>query len=93
MIYTREKFEAAIAAIPERSLKDQSWLWRVNTWEKVNRDGALQAAYLRRWSVYADMRSVAPEFFDWLLAAFPASEDKRVLSEHLARTRTFFGQA
>jgi hypothetical protein len=92
MNYTREEFEAAIATIPERSLVEQNWLWRVNSWEKVNREGALQAAYLRRWSVYADMRTVAPEFYDWLLAVFPVSQDERVLNEHLTRPHILFGQ-
>jgi hypothetical protein len=93
MNYTREEFEAAVATIPQSSLKEHNWLWRVNSWDKVNREGALQAAYLRRWSVYADMRSMAPEFYDWLLKVFPANQDQRVLNEHLARSRTFFGQA
>lgn len=93
MIFTREAFEAAVATIPEQALKENNWLWRVNTWQKVNEEGALQAAYLRRWSRYADMCSVAPEFYDWLIAVFPASEDQRVLHEYATRARTFFGQA
>ena len=93
MKFTRKEFEKALATIPERSLMEQNWLWRVNTWEKVKKDGALQAAYLRRWSVYADMSSLAPEFYNWLLEVFPASEDQRVLNEHAVRRNTSCGQA
>jgi len=82
--FTRKNFEMALASIPEESLRERSWLWRVNDWEKVNERGALQAAFLRRWSIYVDMRALAPEFFDWLLAAFPASEDQRILDEHMS---------
>lgn len=90
MSFTREEFDAAIATIPQSALAEYSWLWRVNDWTKVNEMGALQAAYLRCWSRYADMRSLAPAFYDWLLAAFPASDDQRILEEHAARQRALF---
>ncbi|HEY0721557.1 MAG TPA: hypothetical protein VGE50_09915 [Gammaproteobacteria bacterium] len=85
MNFTREEFEAALATIPEASLEEYNWLWRVNSWQKVCEQGALQAAYLRRWSRYADMRSLAPQFYDWLLAVFPARYDQKILTEHAAR--------
>ncbi len=93
MTFTKKEFETALATIPEASLTEQNWLGRVNSWEKVKKEGALQAAYLRRWSVYADMRSVAPEFYDWLLSVFPASEDQSVLDAHAARRPPLYEQA
>jgi len=86
--FTRKEFEAAFATIPLKSLEERSWLWRVNSWDLVVEGGALQAAFLRRWSLYADMRKIAPDFYDWLLGVFPASEDPRILAEHAARARS-----
>lgn len=87
MNFTRKEFETAFATIPLKSLEERSWLWRVNSWELIVEYGALQAAFLRRWSLYADMRKIAPEFYDWLLGVFPASEDQRILDDHAARAR------
>lgn len=87
MRFTREEFEAALATVPEGSLAEDSWLWRVNDWQRINEMGALQAAYLRRWRHYVDLRKLAPQFHDWLLEVFPESEDQRLLQEHTARIR------
>ncbi|HEY0721556.1 MAG TPA: hypothetical protein VGE50_09910 [Gammaproteobacteria bacterium] len=81
MNFTREEFESALATIPEDSLEDHNWLWRVNDWAKVNKMGARVMAHLRSSSAVDIARPLAPEFYDWLDRVFPVSEDARVLCE------------
>ncbi|MCA1805822.1 MAG: hypothetical protein LC646_10910 [Xanthomonadaceae bacterium] len=75
MNFTREEFEAAAATIPRDAFMDYNWARRVSTLELIQERGAEVAYHLRNPEPIETARRVAPEFYDWFMAAFPPEGD------------------